>query len=239
MCAVTVAKTSLITCKFKARSLASVQSGNSKWIAIDSRNFESFLCNLSIRTHGIKQWNINNWNNRFAQHLLPQLEDKWLSIAVNLFSFCSIFTWIRNEKHTETGSSLPAPFTDKSLCVAWSILAKFVETIDCEKVLIYDKWIFNWFLFTFSVCGQPAVPSNAKVKTSQSTNGQVEATYECDSGYELFGPKTTKCDPIKGWEKDVPFCGEWTNERTKDKWVSFPSRLLMPRQKQAQITESN
>lgn len=65
-------------------------------------------------------------------------------------------------------------------------------------------------LFSFhSVCGQPAVPSNAKVKTSAlSATGQLEAVYECDIGYELFGPATTKCDPIKGWEKELPFCGK-------------------------------
>lgn len=38
--------------------------------------------------------------------------------------------------------------------------------------------------------------------------GIYEASYECDSGYELFGPSTTKCDPKNGWEKDLPFCGK-------------------------------
>lgn len=53
------------------------------------------------------------------------------------------------------------------------------------------------------------MPSNAKVKTSvSSATGQLEAAYECDAGYELFGLATTKCDPTKGWEKELPFCGE-------------------------------
>lgn len=39
-----------------------------------------------------------------------------------------------------------------------------------------------------------------------------EATYECDSGYEIFGPSTVKCDPVKGWEKEMPFCGKFNNE---------------------------
>lgn len=57
------------------------------------------------------------------------------------------------------------------------------------------------------MCGQPAVPSNAKVKTIPSQSGITEAHYECDSGYELFGPSITKCDTKRGWEKDLPFCG--------------------------------
>jgi hypothetical protein len=49
---------------------------------------------------------------------------------------------------------------------------------------------------------------NAKVQTTKSSeNGLSEARYECDSGYELFGPATIRCDPVKGWEKELPFCG--------------------------------
>lgn len=53
------------------------------------------------------------------------------------------------------------------------------------------------------------MPLNAKVKTAGTTNGQglAQASYECDSGYELFGPATVKCDPHKGWDRDMPFCG--------------------------------
>lgn len=57
------------------------------------------------------------------------------------------------------------------------------------------------------VCGPPAVPLNAKVQTVSGENGIIEATYECDSGYELFGPRTLKCDLKTGWEKELPFCG--------------------------------
>ncbi|KAG5674431.1 hypothetical protein PVAND_004402 [Polypedilum vanderplanki] len=58
-----------------------------------------------------------------------------------------------------------------------------------------------------AVCGPPAVPVNSKVQTKTSDYGLSEATYECDSGYELFGPSTIKCDPVRGWEKQMPFCG--------------------------------
>lgn len=58
------------------------------------------------------------------------------------------------------------------------------------------------------MCGPPAVPLNAKVKTVSGDLGIYEASYECDSGYELFGPSTTKCDPKNGWERDLPFCGK-------------------------------
>ncbi|XP_054729921.1 sushi, von Willebrand factor type A, EGF and pentraxin domain-containing protein 1 [Anastrepha obliqua] len=57
------------------------------------------------------------------------------------------------------------------------------------------------------ICGQPAVPLNAKVQTISGDTGIIEAKYECDSGYELFGPRTIKCDPFSGWERELPFCG--------------------------------
>uniref|UniRef100_A0A336K2F8 CSON012544 protein n=1 Tax=Culicoides sonorensis TaxID=179676 RepID=A0A336K2F8_CULSO len=58
------------------------------------------------------------------------------------------------------------------------------------------------------VCGPPAVPLNAKVTTqSKEGIGITEARYECDSGYELFGSSTIQCDPIRGWTKELPFCG--------------------------------
>lgn len=65
------------------------------------------------------------------------------------------------------------------------------------------------FLFFVAVCGHPAVPANAKVKTISDQSGYAEAKYECDLGYELFGPNTTKCDSSRGWEKELPFCGEY------------------------------
>ena len=59
------------------------------------------------------------------------------------------------------------------------------------------------------MCGPPAVPVNSRVQTKSSDFGLSEAKYECDSGYELFGPSTIKCDPKKGWEKELPFCGKY------------------------------
>lgn len=67
----------------------------------------------------------------------------------------------------------------------------------------------------FPVCGPPAVPVNAKVQTTKSSSdGLSEARYECDSGYELFGPSTIRCDPAKGWEKELPFCGKLKQKKT-------------------------
>lgn len=51
------------------------------------------------------------------------------------------------------------------------------------------------------------MPLNAKVQTISGDAGFIEAKYDCDSGYELFGPKTIKCDPTSGWERELPFCG--------------------------------
>ncbi|KAL9879295.1 CUB and Sushi multiple domains furrowed isoform 1-T5 [Glossina fuscipes fuscipes] len=57
------------------------------------------------------------------------------------------------------------------------------------------------------VCGPPAVPLNAKVQTISNDSGFIEAKYECDAGYELFGPVKIKCDSRTGWDKELPFCG--------------------------------
>lgn len=57
------------------------------------------------------------------------------------------------------------------------------------------------------MCGPPAVPLNTKVQTVSGDSGISEARYECDAGYELFGPKIVKCDPKTGWEREIPFCG--------------------------------
>ncbi|XP_058127402.1 sushi, von Willebrand factor type A, EGF and pentraxin domain-containing protein 1 [Anopheles ziemanni] len=60
------------------------------------------------------------------------------------------------------------------------------------------------------VCGPPAIPANARVHTEKAegaSGGLKSARYDCDSGYELFGPETIRCDPVKGWDRELPFCG--------------------------------
>lgn len=52
------------------------------------------------------------------------------------------------------------------------------------------------------------MPVNSRVQTKSLDYGISEASYECDSGYELFGSMKIKCDPIKGWERELPFCGK-------------------------------
>lgn len=64
------------------------------------------------------------------------------------------------------------------------------------------------FILFLGICGPPPIPKNSKVQTKSSDIGLSEATYECDSGYEIFGPSTIKCDSVKGWEKELPFCGK-------------------------------
>lgn len=63
--------------------------------------------------------------------------------------------------------------------------------------------------FIVSSLRSPAVPLNAKVRTVTADTGIgfAEAHYECDAGYELFGPASVKCDARRGWERDLPFCG--------------------------------
>jgi hypothetical protein len=68
----------------------------------------------------------------------------------------------------------------------------------------------NYFSFLLiTVCGPPAIPSNSRVTTKAAEFGIGEAKYECDTGYELFGTDTIKCDAKKGWDKEMPFCGEF------------------------------
>lgn len=58
-------------------------------------------------------------------------------------------------------------------------------------------------------CGHPAVPPNARVSLSVNTDivpGTV-ATYECDDGYELFGPHQRECTLRGDWTAEPPFCG--------------------------------
>jgi Sushi repeat (SCR repeat) len=59
------------------------------------------------------------------------------------------------------------------------------------------------------VCGPPAIPANSRVTTKTTDYGIGEAKYECDTGYELFGQDTVRCDAKKGWDKEMPFCGEF------------------------------
>lgn len=76
------------------------------------------------------------------------------------------------------------------------------------------------------------MPLNSKVQTKSLDDGLSEARYECDSGYELFGPATVRCDPVKGWEKELPFCGKFSAARVlkssrflkiENTWIfSFP-----------------
>lgn len=49
------------------------------------------------------------------------------------------------------------------------------------------------------------------MKTITGELGIYEASYECDSGYELFGPSVTKCDAVRGWDKELPFCGKYSS----------------------------
>lgn len=58
------------------------------------------------------------------------------------------------------------------------------------------------------MCGPPAIPANSRVTTKAADYGIGEAKYECDTGYELFGSDTVRCDAKKGWDKEMPFCGE-------------------------------
>lgn len=98
------------------------------------------------------------------------------------------------------------PASWKNACNSF-FLPRLISILQAHEKL-FLIWTLNQFLFSsFSVCGPPAVPVNAKVQTKTS-DGLIEARYDCDSGYELFGPATIRCDPHKGWEKELPFCGK-------------------------------
>jgi Sushi repeat (SCR repeat) len=71
------------------------------------------------------------------------------------------------------------------------------------------------------VCGPPAIPANSRVTTKTTDYGIGEAKYECDTGYELFGQDTVRCDAKKGWDKEMPFCGEFCPFDHHHEVVSF------------------
>lgn len=86
------------------------------------------------------------------------------------------------------------------------IATNFHRRTHLSMLLIFNFLFLSFFIL--GICGPPPIPKNSKVQTKSTDYGLSEATYECDSGFEIFGPSTIKCDPVKGWEKELPFCGK-------------------------------
>ncbi|XP_058831094.1 sushi, von Willebrand factor type A, EGF and pentraxin domain-containing protein 1 [Topomyia yanbarensis] len=84
------------------------------------------------------------------------------------------------------------------------------STLIAAVVVCVIVAIGSWAGVGCQVCGPPAIPANARVHTQPADGGGPgfrSAKYECDSGYELFGSETIRCDPVKGWDRELPFCG--------------------------------
>jgi len=53
-------------------------------------------------------------------------------------------------------------------------------------------------------CGEPEVPANGEV-TLTTTASSIEARYNCQFGYEMFGNEIRNCYG-RNWEGDQPIC---------------------------------
>ena len=63
-------------------------------------------------------------------------------------------------------------------------------------------------------CPHPAVPLYAQVTLSPTDSSGLlkfgsTATYQCDDGYELFGPALRTCHSSGKWTGDLPYCGKY------------------------------
>ena len=63
-------------------------------------------------------------------------------------------------------------------------------------------------------CPHPAVPLYAQVTLSPTDSSGLlkfgsTATYQCDDGYELFGPSVRTCHSSGKWTGDLPYCGKY------------------------------
>ena len=64
----------------------------------------------------------------------------------------------------------------------------------------------NFFLLTAVDCGNLTDPANGSVThTSGTTYGQ-NASYSCDTGYNLVGNSTRTCQAIRNWSGSAPTC---------------------------------
>ena len=65
--------------------------------------------------------------------------------------------------------------------------------------------------FTFSVvgfcldCGVPASPADGNVSSPNTTYGS-EASYSCNTGYDMNGAAARTCEAGGNWSSSVPTC---------------------------------
>ena len=61
--------------------------------------------------------------------------------------------------------------------------------------------------FTVGVsCGQPSIPSNGAVNTSDGTSFGDVASYSCGAGYTVNGPTERTCQADRLWNATEPTC---------------------------------
>ena len=61
---------------------------------------------------------------------------------------------------------------------------------------------FIWF---FSDCGVPSSPADGNVSAPSTTYGS-EASYSCNTGYNMNGAATRTCEAGGNWNGSVPTC---------------------------------
>ena len=78
----------------------------------------------------------------------------------------------------------------------------------CDSTLNYIALYFMIsFLYTVAVdCGDLTDPTDGAVNTSSGTTFNMNATYSCNTGYNLNGTNTRTCQADRMWSGNEPAC---------------------------------
>ena len=93
-------------------------------------------------------------------------------------------------------------------------LWKFIQTSTQVQIWLvicnarYCRCMIPVCIFSFQTavdCGTLTNPANGQVTTTGTTFGQ-NATYSCNTGYNLVGSSTRTCQATESWSGSVPTC---------------------------------
>ena len=78
-----------------------------------------------------------------------------------------------------------------------------------KLILPKDKCCLAYFSFSVGDrrCPMPEIPSNGRVRGTNTTFGSV-IKYRCSSSYKLQGPKKRTCKGNGKWDGETPICGQ-------------------------------
>ena len=78
-----------------------------------------------------------------------------------------------------------------------------------KLILPKNKCCLAYFCFSVADrrCPTPEIPSNGRVRGTNTTFGSV-IKYRCSSSYKLQGPKTRTCRGNGKWDGETPICSQ-------------------------------